>query len=632
MCKRRYLIVIILLSCIFAKNTFAADSGSINLNLGGHRVEQGIRVIEKNKIRYINLPFLTDYFHMVADWDPEHGEIFLKFGNLGIKMFENTTRYTVNGGKRRLSAAPFERDGELWFPVEFILRLGLVVKSQDRANLSFNWAHNYLLAIENIQYQGRPAFLLAGTKELKLLTSSLTDPDRLVIELPGFKAHFALESKINKNSEVKRVRVKQLDSDHLQLVFDLNETTGYKIIQDPAHPSQAIVIFNYLISGVNFVNDTEEKIEVKTSFPAEYEVAPSNEPNRMTVDFKGATLGVRGDLNVSDAKWIGAAHLSQVDPQTVRMVLDLLLPEPGFVFRSNNPNRVEIKRFQNINRVEWLDTGKGGKLRIGSNGEIAESVRQLSDPGRLRLDLNYAQLAPDVKVPELRNDQVKGINISAIDQTAVRIEVALNGYVGYTIETSPDRHFITVNFSRSPLAGKTIILDAGHGGVDLGACGRQGTFEKNINLEVSLRLKDLLEEAGAAVVLTRSDDGYVSLYERSFTANYLFGDLFISVHTNNHPDLSVHGIEVYYYKDRDFAMLLAESVLAKMGQFTGFNKLGAKVQDFVVIRESQMPGILIELGYLSNFQEEATIKTAEFKEDAAMGIFQGVMDYFYAGE
>lgn len=179
----------------------------------------------------------------------------------------------------------------------------------------------------------------------------------------------------------------------------------------------------------------------------------------------------------------------------------------------------------------------------------------------------------------------------------------------------------------SSLTGKTIVLDPGHGGEDFGACGRQGFLEKDNNLEIALCLKDLLEGAGASVLMTRTDDVFISLYERSFYANDAGADLFVSIHTNNHPDLSVHGVEVYSYPGRSVAKNLSQGVLESFGQTTGFKKLGAKTADFVVIRETQMPSILVEVGYLSNYQEEQTMRTPEFKEAAAEGIFEGIREF-----
>src|SRR5690606_14108532 len=95
--------------------------------------------------------------------------------------------------------------------------------------------------------------------------------------------------------------------------------------------------------------------------------------------------------------------------------------------------------------------------------------------------------------------------------------------------------------ARSPLAGKVVLLDPDHGGIDAGAIGSKGVREKDVNLDVALRLQKLLEEAGARVVITRDDDFYIGLYERAAVANRVGAALAVSLHVNSHPDSRVHG-------------------------------------------------------------------------------------------
>ena len=157
----------------------AENDNSITLIFAGSKLSNEVRVVEKDGAHYINLPFLK-YLHVVSDWNPTEGDIDLRFGKLSIHMMEDVTNYQVNGESRALAHTPFQRDNQLWLPLEFLLRLGLVVKEQDLKHLSLDWEHNYLLGIENIKYQERPAFLLIGAHSFKtksfLLTNRLSAP------------------------------------------------------------------------------------------------------------------------------------------------------------------------------------------------------------------------------------------------------------------------------------------------------------------------------------------------------------------------------------------------------------------------------------------------------------------------
>lgn len=533
--------------------------------------------------------------------------------------------------------APFERGGQLWLPFQFLLRLGLVIKSQDRYHIYLDWSSNYLLGVENTRYENRPAYQLTGTKKLVIKSSTLAGPNRLIIDLPGAVAHFALGKIVPDDLLIGKVRFTQMTPDNLRLIFEFKKDCGFKIVQEPGQ-QHAFIVFNYLVEEVGVQDrDTEPKVFIKTSHPAVYQVenSPGNQPdasarqNQLVIDLQGATWAGSAETTRGDGKLIGSIHTSQLDSQTVRMVMEILSPEPCFLVRStNDPNRLEVRPYQQINAVNWVETSAGGRLIIESSSEMVATIQKLPGTAQLQIELPCARVSPAAKLPNIRDDQVKRIGLFSDLSNTARIVLDLTYYAGFDITASADRHNLIVSLKKSPIIQKTIVIDAGHGGADLGACGRQGTREKEINLEVSMRLKDLLEGAGAAVIMARSEDEYIGLYERPFMANYWFADLFVSVHTNNQFDTSVRGLEVYHYPGRYESRLLAEKVLHELSATTGFRELGVKLNDFVVIRETAMPSILVEMGYLSNFQEESVIQTPEFREKAALGIFQGIIDYY----
>jgi N-acetylmuramoyl-L-alanine amidase len=612
---------------------FAESNSNITLTFGGVKLSPDVRVVERDGTRYINLPFLK-YLHVINEWYPDEGKIDLHFGKFNLRMNEDSAKYKSNGELRYLKHSPFQRDNQLWVPLEFLLRLGLVIKDQDRRHLNLDWEHNYLLGIENAKYQERPAFLLVGAHSFKTKSILLGQPNRLAVDLIGVKAHFTLDCNKGNDPMVKKIRFSQVSPDTVRLVFDLNHAVGYKIIPNPDQEGQVFIVFNYLVQDISFFHkDEERKVYVKTSFPAVYSLTSIIDPNRIIIDFDGATLdGITTPIS-GDGKWVSQVRMSQFNPDTVRVVLDLNDTNPCFVLHSRgNSNLIEVRTVQKIQHVNWTETEQGGKLTIEADGELASEITKLRDPEQLQIDLDYTQFEPELTTPVLKNSLVKGVHLIPVSSTEVRIDLDLNHLISYDTQISPDRRKMTINFKRSPLIGRTIVIDPGHGGVDSGACGRQGVREKDVNLDVAMRLKDLLENAGAGVVMTRVDDSFIGLYERPFLANYLFADLFISVHTNNHPDLTVNGIEVWYRQSRNDSQALAKDVLTNIVQTTGFQNLGIKSNraddDFIVIREPQMPSILVELGFLSNYQEECTIMTSEFRQKAAVGIFQGVMSYY----
>ncbi len=169
------------------------------------------------------------------------------------------------------------------------------------------------------------------------------------------------------------------------------------------------------------------------------------------------------------------------------------------------------------------------------------------------------------------------------------------------------------------LKNKTIVIDAGHGGRDVGTIGHDGFYEKKLTIKTAKRLAERLRLAGANVILTRTDDTYISLSSRATMSNVKGADAFLSLHYNSFPQSpSVSGIGTYYYhkRDRDFA----QTVQRAMIQSTALHNREARHGDYHVIRENRQPSLLLELGFLSNPQEAKTVQTKSFQEKITKGI------------
>lgn len=582
--------------------------------------------IEKDGRLFVNLPLLNNYLNIVVAHDYGKSDVFLKAGKINIKLYSNNSTYYINQKSQKLLTAPFEKDGQFWLPLEFLVKLGLAVKSRAQGELSLGWDRNYLLDVENVRYQNHPAILLIGSGELWAEELPSEEPGRLSLKLPGVNAHFGLDGRLSDNPYVGQVQFNQSE-DSLKLNFDLKVKTGHRLVRDPERPTGLLIVFPNLLENVSATHqDGMGLISVKTTFPADYQVITQSE-KRVVIDFHESSLITEvNSLITENANWIGGMRLSQTAPETVRLELELLEPGLSMINRSrDNPGVLEIRTAQSINRITGIETKAGSRLIIRADRKLNVHLRS-GFPRELLMEINDTCVAADLVLPKIPNGLIKEVQLETINLQLVHLKINLAEYCDYVSGLSPDGRELTLTFKRSWLIEKTIILDPGHGGDDLGACGRQGTLEKENNLEITLRLKDLLEQAGAKVVLTRTGDYFVSLYERAYLANYLNADLFISIHTNNHPDRKINGIEIFLTRRK--AKLLANKVFEQLTQATGLKGLKVKKADFAVIRETQMPGILVEVGFLSNYQEETIMRTPEFRKNAAEGIFRGVRSYF----
>ena len=192
----------------------------------------------------------------------------------------------------------------------------------------------------------------------------------------------------------------------------------------------------------------------------------------------------------------------------------------------------------------------------------------------------------------------------------------------------------------------TVFLDPGHGGWESGAS-YSSVMEKNINLAVSNKVKANLEALGFTVIMSRTTDTYVGLLERSEEANASGADIFVSIHHNAMPsNATVTGIETYYYQyDSDYPPVineemhndptrilesaqLASAIQNSLVVNTGAIDRGVRRNTFAVLRETAIPAVLLELGYMSSPTELAKLTTASYQTTLAKAITAGIVAYF----
>lgn len=181
---------------------------------------------------------------------------------------------------------------------------------------------------------------------------------------------------------------------------------------------------------------------------------------------------------------------------------------------------------------------------------------------------------------------------------------------------------------KGTLKGVTLVIDPGHGGNDKGTTGARGTNEKEINLKTAEMLKSKLRSAGAEVIMTRESDVYVDLRKRVSISHQYAADAFISIHYDATDDSSISGFTTYY--TNSFQRKLAEYVHEGLAKKVTLRNRGVQPGNYLVTRENKQEAILIELGYLSNPSEESIVTTDFYREQATLGIYQGILKYFDA--
>ena len=185
-----------------------------------------------------------------------------------------------------------------------------------------------------------------------------------------------------------------------------------------------------------------------------------------------------------------------------------------------------------------------------------------------------------------------------------------------------------------------VVIDAGHGGKDPGKVGVNGALEKEINLQIALRLKRLLEQNDIAVVLTREEDKDLASEQAASRKNEdlraratLIAEtkpiVMISIHQNSYPEEDVDGAQVFYYAGSDSGKMLGSIIQNSLKSEIddGNHRVAKANKDYYLLKKAACPAVIIECGFLSNPSEAALLVTEEYQEKLAFAILLGIMEY-----
>lgn len=195
-----------------------------------------------------------------------------------------------------------------------------------------------------------------------------------------------------------------------------------------------------------------------------------------------------------------------------------------------------------------------------------------------------------------------------------------------------------------PVTNKTIVIDAGHGGEDGGATSENGISEAQINLKIALNLQKLLEQSGANVILTRSDENAIydldkkTLREKKVSdiknrvkiGNNSSADIFVSIHLNKIPQNQYSGWQTFYKDGNEQGKELAKSIQNNLNEtIQKENKrVPMKISNVYIIKQVEIPTAIVECGFLSNPEEEQILQQEIYQEKLAWGIYNGIIEYF----
>jgi len=462
--------------------------------------------------------------------------------------------------------------------------------------------------------------------EVKFDSGRIPSPDRIYFDLSNTKLAAELVGKTFDVGEgfLRKVRVAQYTLHDVRVVFDVDNAAEYAAFLLP-NPYRLIID----IHGKK--NDS-----APTKSKPVIEAKPAQDQK----------------MNASTAK--PASTVTQNSKPTLVATVELppvVGPEPPAPEPSS-----KIKAVSDPAKIpEKTDTGSSATETALSTSENKISVK--AAPASDKDSANTTAAVNNTKGSKRSTKTAKGSESSS--------DIAANNYRAAQPTANGDRSLIRA----LGLKIGRIVIDAGHGGHDTGTVGPNGLMEKDLVLDVALRLGKMLEEQmGAEVVYTREDDTFIPLETRTAIANQKQADLFLSIHANSSRDASARGVETYYLnftqdahalevaarensvseksifelqdlvkkialkekieESREFAADVQKSLHSVLAtRQAAIKDRGVKKAPFIVLIGANMPSVLAEISFVSNPTDEKKLRTGDYRQKIADSLFQGISQY-----
>ena len=362
-----------------------------------------------------------------------------------------------------------------------------------------------------------------------------------------------------------------------------------------------------------------------------------------------------------------------------------------------------------VTGVQHVSSPDSSVVIVELQNQVQYEAHRLSDPERIYFDLHDTTLAPGLfgKTIEVGDKLLDRVRIAQPRRGVTRVVLETRGSSDFSVsfQSNPTRLIVEVHpaapeqpkpkpqpqalkseslspatppVSSGAVQGKNaesgqprltvpkfrIVLDAGHGGWDLGTVGRKGLLEKDLVMDIVGRLGKLVDKGlGAEIVYTRPDDNYVALEKRAEIANLAHADLFVSVHANYSSDATARGVETYYtntyssvrartheldeagstldninwtnvdirekvLESRRFASSVQRALYGNLvSQNPDIRNRGVKRASYVVLTGTTMPAILAEVSFVSNSTDESKLRTSAYRQQIAEALYQGIAHY-----
>lgn len=627
--SRRALFCCLLLLVLFVYTVPAQAAGtSIKLLIDGQAIQSDVAPVISNNRTMVPLRVISEGLGAQVAWDGTTRTVRVALADSEILLGIGKATALVDNQEYKLDAPPVIIGNRTMVPLRFI---GEALGAQVHWNATTRTVSIVPARAEVRQVMlkpelGREVLVIKGSGRLE---GTVTQTGNQVIVTMPEAELLMPEGELPLSGElVETVSVRPLApgvAKGVVVTFELLEPTPFTVTGDIG---ELTVVLPYQVEKLAYEQITGgEVLKIDTTGQVPYTVQQLAAPDRLVLNLPGITAGSKlRDLTPNSL--LNQAVRVQDSPTGISIIIEQSRTTKYRVTATSSG--LEVYFSPQISGFDYQPVPGGARVKIQTTGPLSHHVTRLKNPDRLVLDFQDTLLVATESVIDVNDQVVTQVRAGqfAFDPDVTRLVVELKSYLSHRLLTGDSPGELILELTTSPVQGRYIGIDAGHGGSEPGSVSPSGLKEKDINLDIARRVEAGLRAAGAKTFMIRNGDTTIDFRDRPHIANKENVEILVSIHCNSFADASKRGTEVYYFKDGHGGQELAETLHRALVNSLGLPDRGLRTADYNIIRHTKMPASLVEVAYLSNPVEEKLLADPAFREKAAQAIVSGIMNYF----
>lgn len=688
--KWKIILSLFVLLFLFGQIGHAASNKTIQVSMNGTKVSvtqvpiimdgQAINTefpsfVHTNRT-LVPIRFVAESYGAEVGWDQKTKTATVAYGNKEGKFTIDSNIAIINGEKRILDKYAIPRiaslgsnNGRTMVPLRFVTEIfGYEVGWDSANNAPFinskqdtkpEVPQSGLGVISGISIgkgsTDKNKLIINSSKNIEYETMFLQDANKLVIDIKDSKLAIGSAGDnpgtIDVNDDIiGKVQYSQFsyEPNITRIVITLNKVVEHNFLLTNGDKNMTVSFGNKVKTITKELIDGKEAIVINGTSQPKINFMKLKNPERIVIDLMDSVLD--GSTYYSydyDLGFVKGVRVSQFSAdnnyspmdQIVRIVLDVKegIADPNVKVDTYEDKIVIYPEKSFWENISYTSEGENRIFTINNLVETNYSVNHEQGSKWIEVTIPTDNVELNEGIVSIKDGLIDEIEVSK-DEIETKLFIKFRKSVEYILLSNEVDSKISLLISRGESlkpSDMLIVVDAGHGGKDPGALSASKRREKDLNLSISLKLNQSLQSLGYNTIMTRDTDEFIDLYERARIANDNYADIFVSIHGNAHDNKSISGIQVLYCpatqsekKEVDqhpFAKLIMDELLKATG---AVDKGIIQRPNLVVLRETKMPAVLVETGFLSNAVEDKLLFTEEYQYKIVDAIIKGIEKYF----